>query len=300
MSWAPIDIGLVMGLIFAWVVLAFTVAFRLFDFPDLTIEGSMPLGASIFAGALIGGAPLWLATIAAIGGGMLAGGLTAFFSVRLGINRFLAAVIVIAMCYSASFRALGTSNVGLIDLPSLFATVGDADRAAMSTLQWRTMLLLGGLLLAGCVALALALRSRRGLRMRIAGTNPQFAEALGVPTTAMVVLALAVTNGLAAWCGALLAMFQGFVDVGMGQGILVLAIAGMALGERLVPQKRLGVLTYVLSAAVVGSVAYQLLSAWAMRFDITPTDLKFLTAAFVLLVVALRRPGAPGLADALR
>ncbi|MCA9541859.1 MAG: hypothetical protein KC620_23340, partial [Myxococcales bacterium] len=222
------------------------------------------------------------------------------FSVRLGINRFLAAVIVIAMCYSASFRALGTSNVGLIDLPSIFTAVGDADRAADSPIAWRTLMLLAGLLLVGSTLLALALRSRLGLRLRAAGTNPQFADALGIPLTRMLVLGLAATNALAAGCGALLAMYQGFVDVGMGQGVLVLAIAGMALGERLVPHKRLSVLTYVIAAALVGSVAYQLLAAYAMRLDITPTDLKFLTAAFVLVVVAVRRRGSGGLAESGR
>lgn len=145
-----------------------------------------------------------------------------------------------------------------------------------------------GFILVGGAALLWALATRRGVRLRVAGSNPEYAKSLGINVPLNMVLGLAITNALAAFSGLLLTMHQGFADISMGQGVLILALAAMTIGERLLPEKRLPFHVFVFLAAVVGSIAYQVLVAYAVRAGLAPTDLKLATAILVLAVVALR------------
>lgn len=289
MSLVPIDIGLAIGLILAWVVLSFTLAFRLLDFPDLSVEGSLPLGAAVFAALVSDGAATGPAVATGVLAGAAAGATTALLHARLGIDKFLAAVLVVAICYSLSLRVMGTSNLGLLDHETILSRVDAADRAAGGPFRLRTLGLLAAILACGSAVVFAACRSRAGLSVQVAGTNPAHARSLGLPVAPLLVAGLAATNAMAAGCGVLLAMYQGFVDVGMGQGTLVLAIAGMAIGERLTPVRFLSFRAHAFAAAVLGSLVYQILAGYALHLDLSPTDLKLATAVFVLAVVALGR-----------
>ncbi|MCY3019711.1 MAG: ABC transporter permease [Planctomycetota bacterium] len=289
MSWiVPLDIGLLMGLLLAWAVLALALGFRLLDFPDLTVEGSFPLGAAVFAVLHRTGVPMLLSIPCAMLAGGLAGALTGFLHVRFRLNKFLSGIIVIAIAYSLSLRIMGGSNIGLLGLSSVFDCVERLEESLPGGVHLWTALLLVGFLLVGSTLILGALATRTGLRLRVAGSNPNYARALGINVPANLVLGLAATNCLAALSGVLLAMHQGFADVGMGQGVLILALAAMTIGERLLPEKRLPFHAFVLVAAVVGSVAYQVVVAYAVRVGLAPTDLKLATAVMVLAVVALR------------
>jgi len=282
---ASIDTGLTMGLVFALGVLAFALAFRAFGFPDLSIEGSFPIGAAVFAGAVRADAPLWLALVLVLLAGGLSGAGTALIHARLGINKFLSGILMVAICYSLSFRIMDAPNLGLIDSPTIF---GVAEALDEGVIKWGSLLVLASLVGASALLAYFGLESRAGLRLRVAGTNPEHAHTLGIRVTASLVLGLAATNALTALSGAVLAMYQGFSDVQMGQGLLVFAIAGVMIGERLVPQ-RLPYLVYVLTAAILGSLVYNLIVAFAIRVDIKPTDLKLLTALIVIAVIAGRK-----------
>ena len=126
------------------------------------------------------------------------------------------------------------------------------------------------------------------MRLRIAGSNPEYAKSLGINVPLSIIMGLAATNALAAFSGLLLAMYQGFADIAMGQGVLILALAAMTIGERLLPEKRLPYHVFVILAAILGSIAYQSLVAYAVRAGLAPTDLKLATAIMVLVVVAFR------------
>ena len=289
MNWlVPLDIGLSMGLILAWAVVALALPFRLLNFPDLTIEGSLPLGAAVYAVLLKQGTPL----LATVGAGLLAGavvgGVTACLHTRFRLNKFLAGIIVVAMTYSLSLRIMGASNIGLLQSLSLFDLIAPLDRAVGGPFHVGTMLLLSSLLGLGAVTLVLALSSRTGLQLRVAGSNPEYARSLGISVPWNLVLGLALTNSLAAAAGVLLAMRQGFADVAMGQGILILALAAMTIGERLLPERVLPFQIFVVLAAILGSLLYQILVAYAVRMGLAATDLKLATAVLVLMVVALR------------
>ncbi|MDD5094601.1 MAG: hypothetical protein PHV74_09510 [Dehalococcoidia bacterium] len=284
----PLDIGLVMGLLLAWAVVALALAFRLLDFPDLTVEGSLPLGAAVFAILMKSGFSMPVAIGFAVLSGGAAGALTGFIHVRFKLNKFLSGIIVIAIAYSLSLRIMGASNIGLLQASSLFDIVEPLNNSVISRFHLGTIVLLVAMLVAGSLLILLGLSTRRGVRLRVAGSNPDYARALGINVPMNVVTGLAITNALAAFSGVLLSMHQGFADISMGQGVLILALAAMTIGERLLPEKHLPFHAFVLCAAILGSIAYQVLVAYAVRAGLAATDLKLATAVMVLLVVAFR------------
>lgn len=298
MEWlAPLDIGLTMGLVFAWAVLSVALSFRLFNFPDLTAEGSVPLGAAVCAVLLKEGFSPAAAAALALLAGAAAGATTAALHLRFRLNKLLAGIIVVAVTYSLSLRVMGTSNIGLLQAPTVFDPLRPLDEALGGSLHAGRLLLLLLLLQAGALVLVAGLSSRWGLRLRVAGSNPVYAHSVGINVNRHLVVGLALTNALAALSGVLLSMHQGFADVGMGQGVLVLALASMTVGERLTPAGNLGFVLFVVVAAAGGSAVYQLLTAYAISLGIAPTDLKLATAVLVLAVVALRRAGVAELAQ---
>jgi putative tryptophan/tyrosine transport system permease protein len=289
MSWfVPIDIGLAMGLILAWAVVALALAFRLYHFPDLTIEGSLPLGAAVFAALYQDQCPWPVAVVAAFAVGALAGALTAVLHVKFRINKFLAGILVVAICYSLSLRLMGASNIGLLQFHSVFDSLEPWDKRLDSEFHLVTLAFLGLLIATGAALVFKTLSSAFGMNLRAAGSNPEYARALGIDVLKKLVIGLALTNGLAALSGVLLAMKQGFADVGMGQGILILALAAMTIGERIMPSRSFSMPAFVLISAIFGSVLYQILVSYAVRAGLAPTDLKLATAVLVLLVIALR------------
>lgn len=288
MNWiVPLDIGIVMGLIFAWAVLALSLGFRLLSFPDLTIEGSLPLGAAVFAVLHKSGAPMIISTFCAMFAGALAGALTGFLHVKFSLNKFLSGILVVAIAYSISLRIMGASNIGLLQLSSVFDYVSSWN-TVFGKIHLGTIFLLFGFLASGSILILYILSTRYGIQLRVAGSNPAYARSLGINVSVNILIGLAATNSLAALSGVLLSMHQGFVDISMGQGTLILALAAMTVGERLLPEKRLPFYIFVFFAGILGSVIYQMLLAYAVYIGLAPTDLKLATAIMVLAVVALR------------
>lgn len=285
---APLDVGLLTGLIYALPVIALALAFRVLAFPDITIEGSFPLGAATFGILVKSGVSAPLAALAGVTAGALVGALTAFLHTRFRINKLLAGIIVVAITYTLSLRVMGSSNVGLIGQPSIFNLVSAWDGFVGGNLHAGTLLLLAAIVAIVCSLAIVGLSTRLGLRLRAAGANPAYARLLGIHVPINLICGLAITNGIAALGGVLAAMNQGFADVGMGQGILIMALAALTIGERLLPSKRLSYQTFILLAALCGATIYQLLVSFALRLGLAATDLKLATAVLVLLVIALR------------
>lgn len=284
----PLDIGLLMGLLLAWAVLSVALSFRLLEFPDLTVEGSLPLGAAVFATLIKCGLSLPIAISCSIFSGAAAGALTGFIHIQFKLNKFLSGIIVTAILYSLSLRIMGASNIGLLKASNLFDVVEPLNNLLGSRLHLGSIALLISLLVCGSLLILFGLSTRRGVALRVAGPNPDYARALGINVPFNVIIGLAITNALASFCGVLLAMQQGFADISMGQGILILAIAAMTIGERLLPERGLPYQVFVLCAAILGSIVYQILLAYAVRVGLAATDLKLATAVMVLLIVAFR------------
>lgn len=271
-----IELGLLYGILAMGVYLSF----RVLDFPDLTVDGSFVTGAAVMSALFLHGISPWIATLTALLGGAVAGALTGLLTTKGHIQGLLSGILVQIGLYSINLRIMGRSNV-----PLLTGTVMDPIAALPFGLHASTLLSFV-LLAALCGAILWAfLGTAFGLVVRATGDSPQMVRALGGHTTATVVVGLAISNAFVAFSGALVAQFQGFTDVTMGIGMIVVGLAAVIIGEVLfgAPNVWRG-----LAAAVGGAIVFRLVIALALRAGLAPTDLKLATA--VIVVVALLLP----------
>ena len=288
--------ALSVGLILSLLALGVFISFRIFDFPDITAEGSITLGGAVTAVLIVAGVDPLTATVAAFFAGVLAGTTTGVLHTRFKINGLLAGILVMTALYSVNLHIMGKSNVPLLEERTLASI---AESAALSMLGSPTLHLLGwevsardaavlvvAFLIAVLVAGALYVffRTNIGTAMQAAGDNPQMIRALGVNVDNMIVLGLALSNGLIAVSGGLLTQYQGFADVQMGIGMVVWGLASIIIGEALVGVRALG---FIITGALMGSVLFRLIVALALRGGLNPNDLKLVTAVFVFLALVL-------------
>jgi putative ABC transport system permease protein len=283
-----LDTGILIGLIFAWAVLGLTLSFRLLSFPDITIEGSLLLGSAVYASLLnIKIDPVVGASLAIVAGGT-AGAVTGLIHTRFKVNKFLAGILVVAMAYTVSLRSMGRSNIGLSDVSTLFDLGGNLNTFSSPHFHLGSILILFVLLALTSAILYMFFSSRTGLGIRVASAQASFAQNLGLHRPIRLIAGLFITNCLAAMSGVLLTMQLGFADINSGQGVLVLGLAAMTIGERLLPASRISLLIYVLISAILGSVVYQTVVAYAVHLGLPATDLRLVTAILVLVVVLFK------------
>ena len=274
-----------LGLVFAFVGLGVYLSFRILDFPDLTVDGSFPLGAAVAAVAIVGGLDPWLATLLAILAGACAGLVTAFLNVRFGILHLLASILTMIALYSINLRIMGRPNVPLLNQPTVLTPFYDLGLASYMV---RPLFLL---VLAIIVVAALAwfLATDFGLAMRATGANPRMARAQGISTARSTYAGMALSNGLVGLAGALFAQTNGFADVTAGVGTIVVGLAAVILGENLFRSGRSGV---VLIGVVVGSILYRIAIQLALSLDaigLEPSDMNLATAVLVALALIVPR-----------
>lgn len=299
------------GLILALLALGVYLSFRIFNFPDITADGSITLGASVTATLLVHHWPPWLATSAGFVAGTIAGTTTGVLHTKFKINGLLSGILVMTALYSVNLHIMGKSNVPLLNETTLasqleslcqkvFHLPGDLNVFGWSVSARDAAMLTGitGLVVLLGSMLYLFFRTNLGTAMRATGDNQQMIRALGVSVDFIIILGLAISNGMIALAGSLLAQYQGFADVQMGIGMIVWGLASVIIGEALVGSRRIGLL---ITGAVMGSVLFRLLVAIALRWGLNPNDLKLITAAFVfvaLVAPALLRKLKPAAARA--
>lgn len=289
--------ALTMGLILALLALGIYVSFRIFNIADMTAEGTVTLGASLGAVLMVNGCNPVLATVAATLAGAAAGTLTGLLATKCKINALLSGILVMTGLYSVNLRIMGKSNVPLLETTTLssyaerfgmrlFGGTANINIAGWPVSTRDLSILLAILLLvsAVCVLLYLFFRTNLGTAMRATGDNPHMICALGVSVDAAMIFGLAMSNGLVGLCGALIAQYQGFADVQMGVGMVVLGIASVIIGESLVGTTAVGLL---ITGTVMGSVLFRLLVAIALRWGLNPNDLKLITTAFVFAALVM-------------
>jgi len=280
------------GFAYALMALGVYLTFRVLDFPDLTVDGSLPLGAAVSATWITTGGDPYVSIALGVVAGMVAGWVTAFLATKLRILHLLASILTMIALYSVNLRVMGRPNITLLTEPTVFAPL--EGRGLPNHILYP--LVFAAVVLVCGVLLWWFLHTELGLALRATGDNPAMITAQGVNTTFTVMLGLALSNGLVALSGALVAQSQGSADVGMGVGTIVAGLASVILGEALVGDGSVG---RALVGVVLGSVVYRLAIATALsvRFGdlaLTPSDLNLITA--VLVVVAL---GVPGLRSKL-
>lgn len=275
-----------LGLLFALVAMGVFLSFRVLQFPDLTVDGSFPLGAAVAATLIVTGTGPFISTFVAAIAGALAGLVTAWLNVRLRILHLLASILVMIALYSVNLRIMGKPNVPLLGEETVFTP--------LEGLGLPSYILLPACLLIVVIIAKLLLdwflSSEIGLAMRATGVNKRMAEAQGINTGRVTLLGMAISNAFVAFAGALFAQSQGAADVTLGVGVIVVGLAAVIGGEALISPKTLFRATI---ACIVGSILYRLAVAMALNADfigLKAQDLNLITA--VLVVLAMVLPGA--------
>jgi putative ABC transport system permease protein len=289
--------ALTLGFILSLLALGVLISFRIFEFPDITPEGAITFGASTAAILLVKGMNPWVASAGGFAAGFIAGITTGLLHTRFKINGLLSGILVMTALYSINLRVMGKSNVPLLDeatLATYCETLGKKlfpDAVDFLVFGWElsvrdAFVLIFAFLIAAVIGFLLFafMRTNLGTAMRGTGDNQQMMKALGVNVDHMIVLGLGISNGLIGLSGALLAQYQGFADVQMGIGMVVLGLASVIIGEALVGSTNLGLM---ITGAIMGSLLFRLLVAIALRWGLNPNDLKLITAVFVFIALIL-------------
>ena len=271
------------GLIYGLVALGVLISFRTLDFPDLTADGSFPLGGAVAGISIIAGVNPWLACAFGMLAGSVAGIVTAWLHVKLGILQLLASILVMVALYSVNLRIMGAPNLPLLGETTVFSTlVSDGNG------YWMRCLIIGVVVLLAMLFLNWFYSTETGLSMRATGSNLRMAQAQGINTSWMTIIGMAISNGLIALAGALFVQTQGGADISIGIGTIVIGLAAVIIGETIIPAKRIWLITF---AVVVGAVLYKLfiqvaLSSSTLRsIGFGPQDLNLITALIVVLAL---------------
>jgi putative ABC transport system permease protein len=270
------------GLAFGFVAIGVYLTFRVLGFPDLTVDGSFALGGAVAAVLIVDDVDPFLATLAAVGAGLLAGLTTSLLNTKLKIPALLASILVMVALYSIDLRIMGRSNLPLLREVTIFSLA--------SRLPGLGTRLVYQLAVAGVLAVVIFfilnwfLRTEIGLALRATGDNEQMVRGAGVDTDKTTILGVSIANGLIAFSGAVIAQGQGFSDVNMGIGMIIIGLASVIIGEALFRPK--GVARLLL-AVFGGTFVYRLVISIALRLGMRAGDLKLITAVIVIIALAI-------------
>jgi putative tryptophan/tyrosine transport system permease protein len=274
------------GALAGFLALGVLISFRFFRFPDLTAEGSYPLGGAVAASLLVSGVNPIMSTLAAIAAGVIAGVATALIHTKLRINNIIASIIVMTALYTVNLRVMGRANISLLSVQTFFDQISGMLGVGVRDEFMVTIVVTLVLLAAVGAALVWFMHTDLGLAVRATGENEPMIRSLGVDTDRTKLIGLGLSNGAIALSGALVAQDNGFADIGMGIGILVTGAAAVMIGEALFGD---GSIERWVMATIVGVLLYQLLIALALRIGLAAVDLKLITATLLLLALVAPR-----------
>ncbi|MDF7682215.1 ABC transporter permease [Lactobacillus sp. ESL0679] len=269
------------GLLWSLMAIGVYLTFRILDLADMTAEGSFPLGGAITAICLVKGVNPFVATIAAFGGGLIAGLVTGILNTKLRIPALLAGIITMTGLYSITSRVMGNAaNVSLLGKATIFTSMQDWG------LSHNNAVIVMGLIISLLVIILLDVffKTEIGLAMRATGDNPQMSAANGIKTEQMKILGFMISNGCIALSGALLAQNNGFADLNSGVGTLVIGLASIIIAEVLVRNLSIGKRLLTL---IVGAIIYRLILALVFQMNVEPSDSKLASALVLVVCLAL-------------
>lgn len=288
MSWYAFFGSIEQGLVYGIMALGVYITFRVLDFPDLTVDGSLPLGAAVCSMFITAGYSPFFALLPAMVAGFLAGMVTGLLTTKLKILHLLASILTMTALYSVNIRVMGGKpNIALIGRDTVFDPLiglGMAQNFASITVFAVMVFIIVGLII-------WLMRTEFGQSLMATGANAKMVTSLGVNTNVTIVVGVGLSNALVALCGALVAQNQGAADVSMGVGTIVAGLASIAVGETLFGTGK--VWRYVI-AVVLGSIVYRLAIALALGirigdFSFTASDLNLITACLVVLALVMPR-----------
>ncbi|POY34872.1 ABC transporter permease [Solitalea longa] len=278
--------ALLLGLSLSAIAMGIFISMKIFNIPDITTDGSYTLGAVITAVCLTHGYPIWLTYLLSVMGGALAGSITGFIHTKLKVNALLAGILVMTALYSVNLSILGRSNIPLLNIRNIFEVISPTSNLDINS---SIALLINIALL--WTGLSLLLKTDFGLAMRATGNSESMIKALGVNTDRMKIIGLAISNGLVATAGFLVCQYQGFADISMGIGIVIVGLGSVMIGETLNNWLSVTNIWLQLLFVIAGAIVFQLVLAFTLSLGIDPNLLKLLTALFVLIIVSIPQLG---------
>lgn len=268
------------GVIYAIMALGVYLSFRVLDFPDLTVDGSFVTGGAVASIMIVNGSDPFIATIAALFAGFLAGCATGILHTKGGINPLLSGILMMIALYSINLRIMGKPNVPLLAEETVMTKI-----TAWFTFEWSVLLFMLVLTLLIKFVTDLFLKTEVGLSLRAVGDNEGMVRSFSANTGWMKVLGLGLSNALVAFSGALVAQYNGFNDVGMGIGMIVIGLASVIIGEAVIGRSSIARATL---AVVVGAILYRMIVTLALRIEFLDTgDMKLITAVIVIIALVL-------------
>ena len=269
------------GLLWAIMALGVFLTFRVLDIADLSVEGTFPLGAAVAATLIDAGHSVWFAMLIALIAGCIGGTVTALLTTKLKIPALLSGILTMIGLYSVNLMIMGKANVPLLRAETGFTLTEDLFGVSSVVAT-----LIVGLIATTVVGVIMYwfFGTVLGTAIRATGCNPQMARAQGINTNVMVILGLLISNGLVALSGALVAQSNGFADVGMGTGTIVIGLASVIIGEVLFGTRSF---KNWLISVVLGSVVYRAVIAIVLELGMPPNDLKLFTAVLVAIALSL-------------
>lgn len=274
-----------LGLLFGVMALGVYLTFRVLNFPDLTVDGSFTTGGAVAAVMITGGQSPLLATVAGTCAGVLAGIVTGLLHTKGKIDGLLAGILTMIALWSINLRIMGKSNLPLLRIDTLMTPIRDLGWIGKT---WLAVALFALFVLVLNFIVDWFLSTNLGLAIQATGNNEQMIRSFGVSTDNMKILTLAISNGLVALAGALIAQYQGFADISMGIGVLVIGLASVIIGQVILGQRNIVIASI---AAIVGSVIYRLIVFAALSAGLNPNDMRAITALLVVLALLLPRWG---------
>jgi putative ABC transport system permease protein len=286
MTWYAALGALEQGLVYGIMAIGVYLTFRILDFPDLTVDGSLPLGASITALALTSGINPFIALLLSTIGGFLAGMVTAILNTKLKVLHLLASILTMIALYSINIRIMDGPNISLLSVETVFdplIAMGIPAHLASSAV----FIAMAFVIVIGIIWF---LYTEIGMSILATGDNSQMITAQGVNTHTMIILGVGLSNALVALSGSLVAQNQGAADVNMGVGTIIAGLASVIVGETVFGDKTI---PRAIVAVLVGSILYRMAIALALgmelgSFSVSPSDLNLITA--ILVIIALTAP----------
>lgn len=260
------------GLIYGIVSLGVYITYKILDFPDLSVDGSFPLGAGVTALCLTLGVNPYLSLLIAFIAGAIGGFFTGILHVKLKITNLLSGILVMLALYSIALRVMGKPNIALYGVDTVFVD------------GVLPIIIIAIFALVCKIVLDLFFKTKLGFMLISSGDNPQLVTSLGVNKGFVITIGLMISNGLVALGGALMAQHQGFADISMGAGTIVVGLASIILGTSLFKKVKFIKATTV---TIIGAILYKLIIGLAMYFDLETSDLKLVTALIVVVALAL-------------
>ena len=261
------------SLIFAIMVMGVYISFRILDFPDMTVDGSFPMGAAIVASCLVKGIHPVPALMLAVLGGAAAGFITGFIHVKFKITNILAGIIVMTGLYSINIKIMGRSNISLFKEQHLF------------TMGLKPIIIIGIAVIICKICLDFLLKTKFGFVLKALGDNETLVTSLGVNKDRLKIYGLMISNAIVTLAGGIYAQYQGFADVGMGTGIIVTGLASIIIGESIIRNKRMFAMT---TTVIIGTVIYRAIITVALKVGFNASDLKLITSIIVVGILAMK------------